>query len=47
MDSQMTLVRINERAGHLLNTGQWTDCTFIVGTENSHEVSIIMVLFIK
>ena len=40
MDWQMTKTQVNQRAGHILNTGQWSDCTFVVGNENIQEVLI-------
>lgn len=37
-DWQITKTTVNERGRHLLETGQWSDCKFIVGTEPHQQV---------
>ncbi|CAG9784696.1 unnamed protein product [Diatraea saccharalis] len=32
-DWQLLCTEMKQRGGHLLNSGQWSDCTFLVGTE--------------
>ncbi|XP_045604998.1 BTB/POZ domain-containing protein 3-like [Procambarus clarkii] len=36
-DWQTELRFIHQRAGHVLESGQWADCTFIVGNENNQK----------
>ncbi|KAK7026706.1 hypothetical protein SK128_019313 [Halocaridina rubra] len=36
-DWQTHLSRIHQRAGHILQSGHWSDCTFIVGNENNQK----------
>ncbi|XP_068241439.1 BTB/POZ domain-containing protein 2-like [Palaemon carinicauda] len=36
-DWQTGLSRISQRAGYLLQSGQWSDCTFVVGNENNQK----------
>ncbi len=38
-DWQVTKTTIRERGQQLLETGQWSDCKFIVGTEPHQQVS--------
>lgn len=37
-DWQIGKKKVNERAQHLLETEQWSDCRFIVGTEPNQKV---------
>lgn len=37
IDWQTELRYINQRATHILQSGQWADCTFIVGNENNQK----------
>ncbi|KAG7169608.1 BTB/POZ domain-containing protein 6-like [Homarus americanus] len=37
IDWQTQLRYIRQRAGHVLQSGQWSDCTFIVGNENNQK----------
>lgn len=36
-DWQMGLTQIGDRAGHILRSGQWSDCSFMVGNENNQK----------
>lgn len=37
-DWQLGCGQLKERGGHLLQTGQWSDCTFVVGVE-PHQIT--------
>ncbi|KAK3861980.1 hypothetical protein Pcinc_032112, partial [Petrolisthes cinctipes] len=37
LDWQTGLRHISQRAGHVLQTAQWSDCSFTVGTENNQK----------
>lgn len=39
MDWQIGLRHISQRANKILDSGQWSDCSFIVGIENNQEAS--------
>lgn len=36
-DWQTGMSRISQRAGYLLQSGQWSDCTFVVGSGNNQK----------
>ncbi|XP_037805153.1 BTB/POZ domain-containing protein 6-like isoform X1 [Penaeus monodon] len=40
VDWQTSLTQIHQRAGHVLQSGQWSDCTFIVGNENNQKQTL-------
>lgn len=38
VDWQINKTRVNQRGEHLLQTGTWSDCSFIVGVEPHQEI---------
>lgn len=45
-DWQMDTQSIRERGKYLLDNALWTDCKFLVGTEESNKVSSLSLRFI-